>query len=163
MVNERQIFKPGDIVFSRNDTLLSKLIRIRTLSQWSECGVILGRNDGTIKTISARFKDGVKVGKLRDWGTSIQVLRIESATDENIQCMLDFLVKQVGKPYDCWAIADFWCTQKLQSDTRWFSSQLVYASIVAAGINLFKGKIPKFVTPGDLYENPLLTFVSSLE
>jgi uncharacterized protein YycO len=155
--------KPGDIVFRRFDNITSKLIRLRTLSQWSHCGIIVGRKDNSVKCLSSDFHRGVGMDNLRDWGKKVQVLRLCNATEEQINAMIDFCIRQVGVPYDYLGILDFLFMQNLQRDNRWFCSELVYSAMCHAGIDILKGRKHRWlVSPGDLYENPELSFVTEI-
>lgn len=162
---EKEVFKVGDIVFGRNSGLCSRVVRMRTLSQWSHCGIILGRNHGTIKVISARWQ-GVTVDTLRDWDKNVQVLRLveEVADPAQIDKMVAFAIRQVGKGYNWAGMINFFTLGGAQGkDHRWFCSELVHSAMQHAGIDLWKyKKPPKFITCGHLYENPNLKFVSSL-
>jgi len=161
-MTERELIRPGDIVFTRNSGIMSRVVRMRTLSQWSCVGIVVGRTEGTIKVISAKW-GGVVVDELRNFGKHIQVLRCESATPEQIKRMLDFSIELVGKNYDWCGILDFLFLQRLQSDRRWFCSELIYSAMNYSGIDILDGKKKTgFVSPGDLYESPLLRFVIRL-
>lgn len=155
-----KILQPGDIIFSKSNNIFSRLIRTRTMSQWSHCGIVIGRKAGTIKCVSARLRGGVKVDSLKDWASTVQVLRLENVTELQKDKMIDFCLRQVGKKYDVCGILDFLTFQNLQSNSRWFCSELVNSAMLYAGIDLFKSrKESAFISPGDLYENPMLNFV----
>ena len=157
------IIRPGDRVFRREDTLASKIVRLRTLSQWSHCGIVIGRQDNTVKCLSATFKHGVTVDNLREWGRKIQILRMENITGKQLDDMIDFCIRQVGKKYDYCGLFDFLFMQKLQSDSRWFCSELIYSAMLSIDVDIFKGrKCSGIVSPGDLYENPKLNFVCEI-
>lgn len=158
------VFQPGDIVFRRiYKDFSSKLIRIRTMSQWSHCGVIIGRKNRTVKCISAQFNKGVVVDNLREWGNKIHVLRLKNATTAQKDIMVDYCIRHVGIKYDCVGVIDFLTFQRAQAGKRWFSSELLYASMKYAGIDILQGKKQnRFVSPGDLYESPLLKFIGEI-
>jgi uncharacterized protein YycO len=164
MTNGKEIFQVGDIVFERTDTITSKLIRMRTLSQWSHVGIIIGRVHGAVKVVSAR-RNGVIVDTLRDWGNKVQVLRLdpEVASEYQLEQMTKFAIQKVGKKYDYCGILDFITMTRYQNDNRWFCSELVHSSMLSASIDIFKKKKPpEFVTPGILYENPYLNYIAQL-
>ena len=156
-----EIINPGDIIFSRNNGTISRFIRMRTLSQWSHVGIVTGRYDGNIKCISARW-DGVVYDNIKDWYGDIQILRVKNIDSHQIHKVIEYTSTQVGKPYGWCGVKDFLTLQKHQSGSRWFSSVLVYCSFLKAGIDLLEKHKCCFVSPGELYESPKLTFIAKL-
>ncbi len=64
--------------------------------------------------------------------------------------IIAYLEKQKGKPYEI--------TKKIDDDSRWYCSKLVYKAYEAAGIKLIKK--PRFyVLPNDLRSSPYLVEV----
>ncbi len=150
----------GDIVFSRDNSLVSKIIRLRTLSQWSHVGILSGYHRGVHLVISARWKGVVEDILEYDWPKTRQVLRVRGITEAEVRTIVGFCKMQLGKRYDFCGLLDFLTFQKHQSDDRWFCSELVYAALRYAGIDIFRGRKDRaFVSPGDIYENPLLEIV----
>lgn len=146
-----EMIKPGDIIFSRSNTLCSKFFRMITLSQWSHVGIIIGRHRGKITCVSSRF-NGVVYDNLVDWGSDIQILRVKNITECQINKMINYITTQVGKP----------CILMNMSGCK-FNSMLVYMSLLKAGIDIFKDSHKRgFITIGDLYENPRLEFVTEI-
>lgn len=160
--NMYEIIKPGDLIFSRDNSLISKIVRIRTLSQWSHCGIVIGRIHGSINCISARM-NGITTDKLGEWGNEVQILRIKDATQKQIDDIINFTIVNVGIKYGYCGLLDLMTMRNHKETKRWSCSEFIYKAILSSGIDLFDGKKPpQFVTVGHLYENPRLKFITEL-
>jgi uncharacterized protein YycO len=160
------MLRAGDIVFCRNAGIISKLIRWRTLGRWSHVGIIAGFVQGKVGhvpiVLSAQGK-GITDEPLYEWPKDKAFLRVRDITDTQVDAALDFADLQRGKPYDFCGLVDFLTFRKHQREDRWFCSELVFAALRHAGIDLFGGRKDKaFVSPGDIYENPLLEQVKEV-
>ena len=184
----------GDLIFSRDNSLISKVIRLRTLSQWSHVGLCIGViNDRLLNMIVEKFLNDKKyirinkkyvrvckgdVGKKAvvsarwegvvvdvfedDWvkeGSVVQVLRPKVDNFEQIEKAIDFCINEIGKKYDFCGLVDFLFYEKFQSEKRWFCSELVFEAYKRAGFEILVRKEKEFVSPGDLYESPMLVLV----
>lgn len=142
----RELINPGDIIFNRNKGLWSKLLRAFTLSQWSHVGIVIGRHQGKITCVSARF-GGVVYDNLIDWGSEVQIKRIRDINECQIQKMISYISTQVGKkPISC----GIFC-----------NSMFVHLAFLKAGLDIFKEK-KKIITVGDIYESPKLQFIAEI-
>ncbi|MCK5018207.1 MAG: hypothetical protein KAS32_14215 [Candidatus Peribacteraceae bacterium] len=149
--------KVGDIIFTRDDSWLSKLIRLRTLGNWSHVGIVMSINP--FICIAAEFS-GVKSTTIERWADCSQILRVKE-TKKQTSKRLQFIESQLGKPYDFMGFIDFLTMQNHQSNNRWFCSELVSHSFLEVGIDLFEGR-RKLVAPSNLYENLNLEMIGEL-
>jgi len=153
----KEVIQPGDIVFGRSNTVCSKLMRVITLSQWSHVGIVIGRHQGKLTCVSARW-NGVVYDNLIDWGSEVQILRVRGITEQQIQKMIGYVTTQVGKPIDFSG-----CFTSSRNCIRWFDSMLIYFTMLKAGIDIFKESHKrKYISTGDLYENPRLEFITEI-
>jgi len=79
--------------------------------------------------------------------------------DATAKKVLDFARSQIGKSYDFWSILlgfPLRLDVGSKDDKRWFCSELVYCSFLAAGIDLLNGRKADRVTPQDILESPLV-------
>ncbi len=147
-------YRAGDIFFSRDNSLTSKLIRIKTLSNWSHCGIILNKTYVVSATIKGVVEEPIDNYPIR------QVLMLKGISNEIREKIVILARYQVGKKYDFCGLASFLLFKKLGSKDRWFCSEFVNEIYKRAGIDLFDGrKDGAFVSPADLYENPKLKLV----
>jgi uncharacterized protein YycO len=92
--------------------------------------------------ISAMFKDGVQMRKYNyDNGVFLreEFVEIEASAEQEIK-FRNFLISQIGKPYDIWAIASFvfadWFNhcREWDFDDSWFCSEYLAAGLAVSGI-----------------------------
>lgn len=126
------------VIFGRNNTFISHLIRWRTNSQWSHCAII--DNCGT-RVIEAMGKKGVKYTSFAEFNdrythTSIRIIDgdIEKAR------------QQLGSPFDFNGMINNFLRLNRHDSHSWFCSELVaYAS------DVFADHVANKVTPEHLY------------
>lgn len=85
------------------------------------------------------------------------------ATPEQVEKIDAFVRGQLGKPYDYTMVARF-VSRRQASRTesgKWFCSELVFAALLHAGIELLRGTEPWEVSPGLLARSPLLRPISA--
>ncbi len=152
--------RPGDIVFSRKDSFISKIIRMATLSQWSSVGVVVGRKHGRVKCISAKLCGGVVYNDLMEWGKDVQILRVNGITESQVQKVISFMSSQVGRMFDWKSCLSSIITKK-QKCVKWFNSELVFMALLNSGVHLELHK-HNLLSPGNLYESPTLKFVTKV-
>jgi uncharacterized protein YycO len=105
--------------------------------------------------------DGVREGyfsEVHTPGTEYSVYSVEVSGEQKDK-IETFLFSQIHKPYDWLGILGFplrnW---KLESENRWFCSELVFAAFKQAGIELLKNTHPSEVSPRLFLKSPLLKF-----
>lgn len=119
--------------------IASALIRFGTRSEWSHAGFY---HDG--RTFSAML-DGVK---WRDVNKKAKMLFLDV---DGVDRALDWALTQEGKPYDRSAILGIALDRDWAEEDSWFCSELVAASFLKTGNNLFNmmAKASR-ITPRDL-------------
>jgi uncharacterized protein YycO len=101
----------------------------------------------------------VRVGYFKDVhtpGTEFTVFKLK-ATEEQKKKVEKFLMSQVGKWYDLIGLMTFvlrW--KKVAKNNFWFCSELVFAALKNAGIEILKFTEPQEVTPRLFLKSPLL-------
>lgn len=134
--------------------LISKLIAWQTRSYdgYSHTSIVLP--DG--RQIEA-WSDGVHVNNTFDaHGGAVDFFTVE-ATDDMVARMVAFAEGEVGCKYDWWADLCFATRMKPSpSGTKWFCSELAYATLGAGGVNLFRATHAWEVSPGMIVRSPLL-------
>jgi uncharacterized protein YycO len=134
------------IALYKGKSALSRAIRWRTWSEYSHAAWVL--DDGSV--IEA-WKDGVRhvlnIQSQHTPGTEVDLFTLNLTTAQK-WAIQDFLIRQVGKPYDYGAILGFLTRAKSENPEKWFCSELIFAACQSAGIELLK-RIPAWkVSPG---------------
>lgn len=136
-------------IFSKSNSLWSKLIRLVTFSKWSHVEYV--SPSGNI--ISAELGRGVysdpEDRPLQDW-TAADVVKVP-VTDLQLEQFTKWINKQVGKKYDLLGIFGLWLKRRWQDDYAWFCSELL-----VAGMHKFKivkvDSQPHRITPQMMYD-----------
>lgn len=115
----------GDIYLIRSRTIWGKLIRFWTRGKFSHAGIVLNDRLGVEATIR-----GVKVVKLPKEHVTL-MRAAEPLTQSEIRIMRAFLIKELGKPYDFWAIAGFIFFKRWQHPHKWQCFELVWKTYEA--------------------------------
>jgi uncharacterized protein YycO len=150
----------GDVIACRSTGFspLSWLIRKRSASQVNhvascvDYGILIEALGGGVKmTVAESLK--------MQWWIHLRPNTISDAQAEQIYV---FLHEQLGKPYDWGAIAGFgpWSSYDNENGnpSKWFCSELVWASFKRAGISLCR-RPNSYVYPCDILESPRLEIV----
>jgi uncharacterized protein YycO len=139
----------------RGVSWISAAIRWQTRSEYSHVAIALGGVLYEAREFRGTIKRAVEVADLRE--ADRFTLRAHPAP-EQVQCMREFLEKQVGKPYDYRMVARF--ISRLQetrkSRGKWFCSELVFAALQVGGVHLLARTEPWEVSPGLLTRSVLL-------
>ena len=143
-------------------SLLSRAIRWRTWSCYSHCAWLDG--DGSVFEAwhphGVRHVANVNIGHTP--GTVIDVFDVE-LTDDQKDGLRAWLTSQLGKPYDLNAILGFIWRRKLEDDSAWVCSELIYQGFREVGIDLLASDVPAWkVSPGVLAMGPFLTKTGTL-
>lgn len=139
------------ILLFRGRGAVSALIRWQTRSVYSHAAILMP--DGRI--VEAWQGAGVRTTTLSDW-QGIDRFAVPSLTDAQWRAASTFALRQVGQGYDYAGVARFLSRRDTPENGRWFCSELVFAAIQHAGLNLLERIPPAEVSPGHLALSPLL-------
>jgi len=170
----------GDLIFSRSNTCVSKLIRFKTLSNWSHVGICIGHSSNKILQkliksygydlndandfliLAAEFK-GVTITTFSSWFEKYEALaclKPSLKNKSNVDVIINIAITELNKKYDFLGLLDFVTFNKYQNSKRWFCSELISYIFKTAGEDLFNGrKDTAFTSPADIYENPKLKLI----
>lgn len=108
------------VIFSRNGSLFSALIRLFTWSRWSHCGIIHGD-----KVIEATFWHGVVATPLHEFQRRYKTWSIQSMPTPDSTSAIKLAMAELGKPYDKTAIISLVLRRRWQQADSWFCSELL--------------------------------------
>lgn len=152
------------VALHKGKTLISRLIRWQTRSEYSHASLIL--DDGTC--IEAVEGHGVRQQVLwRPTGHAPIDLFMVGAhgLSRTAGIMIERWARsQIGKPYDWTMVVRFVSRRQAsrKESGKWFCSELVFAALQKGGVDLLERVEPWEVSPGLLSKSPLLTKVQSL-
>ena len=129
------------VIYARNNTIGSWLIRLFTFSKWSHVAVLL--DEFSIIDSTARY--GVRVSDYSDFKRN-HIYEILNIDLPNESAALDFLFKQVGKGYDWSAIFSIILQRNWQEDDKWFCAEIFEAAAVAGEKQRFRDEVYR-ITP----------------
>lgn len=138
------------LIFTRNDTIWSSLIRWAQWSEYSHVSVIIGDD-----VISARFWGGVQreaLSSLLAHASGYIVATVDASDKKRVEA---FILGEVGKPYDWKAVIGIGIHRDWHDDKAWCCSELVAAALEYAGTRVVSKQISR-VTPQDLLQSPLV-------
>lgn len=155
-----RVYRPV-VCLHRGDSLISKLIRWQTRSEYSHASIIL--EDGT--HYEAREGRGVlrhSEFTLTNPTEKVDRFAVTTFSETEYRDLWVFLEAQVGKGYDWTMVARFVSRRQETRKSRglWFCSELVFAAFKSAGVPLLRGTEPWEVSPGLLARSPLLEPIS---
>lgn len=142
--------KPAVLLF-RGREPLSAMIRWQTRSVYSHAALLLD-NGCVIEAISGR---GVRLVPPIDL-SAVDVFDVSGMSERQWGRAIQFARHQIGCGYDYWAIIRFISRNRMPYNHKWFCSELVFAAIAQAGVNLLERVEPWAVSPGLLAMSPLL-------
>jgi len=138
------------LLFTTNDTLLGRAIRLLTFSEYSHVSLCFDRY-----TLGASARNGVHFEsrkELLDKSTK-HVFAVVKADPVRAQ---KFALDQIGKSYDWGALLAWFFRARWRSNEKWFCSELVAAALDYGGTSVVRKDLYR-VTPQDLIQSPLLT------
>jgi len=135
------------IIFTKDNSFQSRLIRLFTRSKFSHCGIV----DCTTNTIidSDLSRNGVTEYPFKN-------IILESTLYEEFDLpfapntIIELVRTQIGKPYDIFAVILLPFRKSWEDDSKWFCSELIAWAFKEVGCNILQEKHYR-VTPGDLY------------
>lgn len=151
--------------------MLSRLIRWQQRTRWSHAAIMIDSGlwnpplppINPVERIYAKEPviieawqgAGVRQTKL-DSRDGVEAFEVDGLTDAHREKVVQFLKYQIGKGYDYLGVLRFVSRNRGSRLHKWFCSELVYAALESAGINLFKRTEAWEVSPGLLARSPLL-------
>jgi uncharacterized protein YycO len=135
------------ILFSTSSTIGAKFLRWYQRIPYSHVEVY---NQDTKEIIGAR-STGVKIYNQAQEVNEFKTLEV---TDEQYDRFYEFMYDKVGQKYD-WAayLGLIRNDKKYEESDKWFCSELVYAGLKHAGVEIFSDIGPWSITPRDLFIN----------
>lgn len=132
------------LLFSREDTLVSKGIRLITKSQWSHVDIIIKDTFAIGAQINGVTLRTIKEAESYD---EYELIRIDSPNNDE-----SFVVDQLDKPYDWLGLLGLeFGVRDWQDDSKWFCSELAATYVSRCGIAV-PWSYSNRVTPGMLYD-----------
>jgi len=135
---------------------LSKLIKWQTRSEYSHASIQL---DGGL-CYESREGRGVRAFHAsEDFTKGEQVDFFELTVDNNQYLdLIMFLREQLGKKYDYTMVARFVSRRQAAraESEKWFCSELVYASLMVAGVKLLSYDEPWRISPEHIHASPII-------
>jgi len=161
----------GDLILVKHRSLLGRLIRKITKSNFNHVGIFIDDD----RVIEAKFS-GVVVtpfatlqrAKRRDI-LDFEVYRIKNVKKEQIEIMVNFIGSQVGRKYDFVQFFSlglmllFHITRRVEPidiRRRWICSELVAEGAYLAGIRFHENIDPDNITPEDIASSSLVERVN---
>ncbi len=124
------------LIFGRNNSWISKIIRARTLSKWSHVGILEG--DHVVEAVGPK---GVTVTPLKDFYARY----IETDT-RHLPGDIEKAKSKIGQPFDLHGLRLILIGMQSQRMDHWFCSDLV-----AFAAHHIPDSARKWVTPGILH------------
>lgn len=140
------------IRFVTEDDLVSALIRQHTWCEYSHVEFVL--DDGT--TLGAHFSGGVRIRPINYANFTKVAEFVVTMTVEQKFAIMSFANAQVGKAYDCGAIAGVLLHRDWRDTDKWFCSELVAAAFEQAVPLLNVNESVNRIVPRDLLLSLLL-------
>lgn len=110
------------------------IIKTRTNSGISHVDVVLANEDLLGSQLHEKDGDGVRIRE-PNYKKFDKIIRVNlQVTDEQYNKFWEFLLQQVGKPYDLMAIIGLTAHRNWRETDSWFCSELVSAALEYAGI-----------------------------
>jgi uncharacterized protein YycO len=113
------------------------IVRLLTMNHFTHCGVV----DGT-HIIHASMRNGVEKIPLEEYAELFcehDYIKLPLTLNMEERAM-NFLYNQLGKKYDYLALPGLFFHRNWQAEDQWFCSELLEASLVAAGLKRFRAK-----------------------
>jgi uncharacterized protein YycO len=150
------------IALYKGRSALSRIIEFRTWSPYSHAAWV----DEDLGQVIETWEGGVGVsktlGERHAKGTRVDLFSVTGETREARVAIRTWLMNQVGKPYDYWALLGFLARSKsMESQAKWFCSELVFQAYASCGIELLARVPAAKVDPGLPSYSPLLIYTAS--
>lgn len=139
------------VLLFRGRGIISTLIRWQSRSQYSHAALLMP--DGRI--VESWQGAGVRTKPVTDW-TDIEAYDVAGMSDHQWDLALDFAMELEGHGYDYRAVLRFVSRRPAADNERWFCSELVFAALQSAGVDLLSRISAAAVSPGMLSLSPRL-------
>jgi hypothetical protein len=161
--------RTGDLALFSGRRLWSRLIRLRSGSEWSHVGVFV-EVEGQLWIVEALEGKGVRIVRpyvWQQWRGHCAIGRVDGLDGEQRQEIKRFLLHRIGEEYASprqfvrsfsWVWRRISRAWKLKTDLhaeRWFCSELAAFALMLVGVPKFG--VPAETTPGDLARLPNVT------
>lgn len=147
------------IALHKGRGVISRLIGWQTRSDYTHASLIFDTVFvGTYEFIEAEPRGVVTRQGRFAWTANVEVFRVEGLTSEQESAARAFARGQIGKGYDYTMVARFVSRRQeaRKASGKWFCSELVFAALQKAGVDLLARCEPWEVSPGLLSKSPLL-------
>lgn len=134
------------LIFTRQRTVASALIRAFTWSAWSHVAIVVG--DRVIESALGEGVREVSLATLKRTASRFEFLDIPCAQADQVVAAAH---TQLGKPYDLSAILGLLSRSDWQVDDAWFCSELIAWAFAQAGVPLFRDDHLHRITPEHLW------------
>ncbi len=143
---------PITLQFVADDAVIDPVIRWYSHAWCTHVDSVWIDKDGQEKLIGARIQDGVKIRAI-NYANFVHVERVVlPASDEQLIDYYQFLMDQVGKPYDETAILGCAFDREWRADGHWMCSELAAAGLEKVDFFGHRLSSPSNrITPGDLW------------
>ncbi len=140
----------------KHNGLAECAIKWQTRSPYSHASVIMDAGQYAVEAVWPR----VRLVERPPIDPQADYFKV-SLTPEQETRVREFLLKQVGKPYDLTMVCRFVTRQQetRKSQGKWFCSELIFAAFKTAGVELLARIEPWEVSPGTLSNSPLLVLI----
>ena len=148
------MFKFGDIVLLNRPGVIGDVVKWHTHSGWTHSALCVDVTGTLIEATHPRVRE-YHINKYIESGCSYAVLRLNNKlNNEDIDELkgLEFLVSQIGKPYDYLGFLSFFVNQKIGNKSYFFCSELIY-EFYKRQEKLITRSCPSFVSPQTLWES----------
>jgi len=153
--------RPGDLIFVRGNTWVSKAIRQITGGHYSHVDIFIGKG----QAIGAELGVGVrKVEYLSAYGSDALTVCMVACSDATAQAVVNDVCKMVGTQYDARGLFGVWARFALKrlgihltstpadQTGAYFCSEMAAALYRKQGIEICPDLHPSLTSPTDLYE-----------
>ncbi|WP_009965321.1 hypothetical protein [Verrucomicrobium spinosum] len=147
-----KISSPGVILLFKGRGIVSGLIRLQTRSVYSHAALLYPDTHTLIESWQGA---GVRKKTITDW-EGVDAFIVPGMTEAQWRDAFRFAEAQIGMGYDYRSVARFVSRVSARENERWFCSELVFAALHHAGVDLL-ARIPAAeVAPGHLAWSTLM-------
>lgn len=152
------------LLFSATNSIFSRAVRFATWSGFSHVDFIVPDGQGFLinewgypttipkgSVLGSTVTKGVRSCSIKDVVENCTKYAIAEIDAPDVA--IEYALSQYGKKYDYMAILGYPARANIESQNRWFCSELVYWALARSGVELYNEDV-KFVTPRDIYIHP---------
>ena len=156
---------PGDIICVKGTSLISKLIKRATKSEYSHCAIVISTEPCQIVEID--YKYHLKINAIHY--TYYDVFRCENISNTQLDTIKNYLMSSLGAQYDFLQLFTQWLNILVKafpivnSPIRFLCSEVIDRAYQKAGRDLAPEAVEGNVTPADLSRSKLLFKVKEVD